>query len=160
MGVRYVTGDITTIQADVIVNAANAKGYMGGWLGRYVRLRGVAESLHYVTSGAVEREAKQVVRAYPPGLGDAYITGAYNLPAKWVVHAVTMMRPGSRSNLEIVGRCVENVLTACRSLNADTVALPLLGTGTGSLNICDVERLYQRAFDAVTDLDIVVVVLE
>lgn len=70
MSVRYVAGDITTIQADVIVNAANAKGYMGGWLGKYVRLRGVAGSIHYVTSGAVEREAKRVVRAYPPGADD------------------------------------------------------------------------------------------
>lgn len=134
MGVRYVAGNITTIHADIIVNAANAKVYMGGMLGRYVRLRGVAESIHYVTSGAVEREAKEVIRSYPVGEGDVYITGAYNLPAKWVVHAVTMMQPGSRSNLEAVGRCVENVPDACRLLEARTVAIPLLGTGPGRVD--------------------------
>lgn len=157
MSVHYVAGDITTTHADVLVNAANARGYMGGWLGKYVRLRGVAESIHYATAGAVEREAKRVVRECPPGIGDVYTTGAYHLPATWVVHAVTMLRPGSRSTLEIVGRCVQNVLDACRSLDARAVVLPLLGTGTGRVNVRDVEELYKRSFEDVADLDIVVV---
>jgi O-acetyl-ADP-ribose deacetylase (regulator of RNase III) len=154
---RYHTGDITKIRADAIVNAANARGYMGGLIGRYIRLRGVAESIHYATSGAVEKEAKRVVRAHPPGLGDVYVTGAHGLPAEWVLHAVTMLKPGSRSSIEVVARCVENIIDSCRSLGVRTVAVPLLGTGTGRVNVRDVEELYEVKFGEAHDLNVIVV---
>lgn len=51
---KLVKANITKVVADVIVNAANAWVYMGGWLGRYVLLPGVAESIHYETKGVVE----------------------------------------------------------------------------------------------------------
>ena len=157
MGFRTIVGDITEIKADAVVSAANAKGYMGGWLGRYVRLRGVAESIHYVTRGAVATEAKQVVRRHRPGLGDVYVTRAYNLSADWVIHAVTMLRPGLRSNLTVVERCIENVLSASETLGVHVIAVPLLGTGTGRVPISEVEALYERKFTFRDDLDIIIV---
>ncbi|WP_067936672.1 macro domain-containing protein [Alicyclobacillus kakegawensis] len=157
MTLHNETGDITKIRADAIVNAANAKGYMGGWLGKYIRLRGVAESIHYATSGAVEKEAKRVVRANPPGLGDVYVAGAHGLPATWVLHAVTILKPGSRSSIEVVERCVDNIRDVCHSLRIRTVAVLLLGTGTGRVQVRDVEELYEVKFGEAQDLDIVVI---
>ena len=157
MGLRYITGDITQVEVDAIVNAANARGYMGGWLGRYVKLRGVAESIHYATAGKVEREAKRVARAERPQLGDVYVTGGYNLPARWVLHAVTMLKPGSRSSLATVERCVGNVLATCHRLGVQSVAVPLLGTGTGRLNVKEVEAVYADKFGQVDRVDVVVV---
>ena len=153
----FVYGDIVDVPADVVGIAANAKGTMGGWFGRYVRLKGVAEGLNYATHGAIEKEAKRIARRDKPGLGDVYITGAYDLPARWVVHAVTRLKPGQRSSLEIVGRCVEHVVGTCRMLGAKKVALPLLGTETEGLETKDVEALYEGTLGKMEDLQIMVV---
>lgn len=149
--------NIAEVTADIIVNAANAVGYMGGWLGKHVRLRGVAESIHYATKGAVEKEARMIVQRDRPGLGEVYVTGAYNLPAHWIVHAVTMMKPGSRSNIEAVGRCVDNIIGISHVLGAKTVAIPLLGTGVGGVEKAQVEAVFREKLGSIADLDIIVV---
>lgn len=101
------------------MNAANAKSYMGGWLGKHVRLPGVTESIHYATAGAVEREAKRVVRKHPPGVGDVYITDAYNpscevgRPRGHDVEARFTIEPRDcRAVQGERGRCVSNAGTS------------------------------------------------
>lgn len=157
VGIEYRNADIANVEADVIVNAANTKGYMGGWLGRYVRLRGVAESLNYATRGAIEKEARSRIRGLKFGLGDVYVTDAYNLPAHKIVHAVTMIRPGMRSNIEVVRKCLDSVVTMCREVGAQTVAIPLLGTGTGRVAVDDVLDLYKDVLGTIADMKFVIV---
>lgn len=55
----FVTGeDIALSKADAIVNACNGVGYMGGKSGIIKRRCGVAESIHYISHGTVEKLAK------------------------------------------------------------------------------------------------------
>lgn len=155
---RFESGDISIVKADAIVNAANAVGYMGGWLGKHVRLRGVAESLHYATRGAIEQEARTVARKNKPSPGDVYITSAHALRATWVLHAVTMRKPGSRSSIEVIELCVDNIINECLRLGVHSLALPLLGTGTGRVNKQSVIDVYRTKLQKVEDVDVTVVV--
>lgn len=59
MGVIIVKGEIAQAKADVIVNAANGCGWMGGKRCANVLRRGVAESLNFHAHGAIEREARK-----------------------------------------------------------------------------------------------------
>src|SRR5438045_849507 len=73
-----VTGDITRVAADAIVNAANSAFSAGGGVDGALRRAGGNE-----LSGEMRRR-------YPMGIetGTAVSTGAYDLPARWVIHAV------------------------------------------------------------------------
>lgn len=154
---RQLNDDIVNIKADIIVNAANSIGYMGGFIGKYIRLKGVAESIHYVTRGKVEKEAKKISRKLKPKPGDVYVTSAYNLQAKWIFHAVTMRLPGTWSNVKAVEKCLEKIVNKGRELNVETIALTGLGTGTGRLSKKDVANLYKKILSPVNDLEIIVV---
>ena len=156
---RCMCGDLTFQPVDAIVNAANGKGWMGGFLGRYMKFRGVAESIHFASKGQIENEAKGFVYwSHPkPRPGDVYITGAGPLPAKCVIHAVTVDRPGSRSDIQVVAKCLENIVRLARQRHIRSLAIPLLGTGTGKLSKIEVWHLYETFFEDVTDIEIVVV---
>ena len=73
-----MTGDITKVPADAIVNAANSAFSFGG---------GVDGALRRAGGNKLSGEMR---RRYPMGTptGSAVSTGAYDLPARWVIHAV------------------------------------------------------------------------
>ncbi|MCO5386982.1 MAG: macro domain-containing protein [Desulfosporosinus sp.] len=166
MSCAIIKGDITEIEADIIVNASNGIGYMGGFLGRYIKLKGVAEAIHYKTSGKIEIEAKKVCRTSQIAgkkrrgikAGDIFVTGAANLNAKYIIHAVTMWFPGTKSNIKVVEALLPKICEKSRELGVKTIALPLLGTGTGKVNQKDVLDLYMRYFSSIEDLDIKIIV--
>ncbi|MFT9494583.1 MULTISPECIES: macro domain-containing protein [Bacillota] len=133
---------IENCSADIIVNASNGIGYMGGFIGRFIKLKGVAESLHYATKGAIERESKNLLKREPIEVGKVFITSEGNLNAKKIIHAVTMKKPGQKSSIEIVEECLKNIIQAVNSLNAQTVCIPALGTGTGKVNKTKVADLF------------------
>lgn len=160
-----VYGDITNLKADVIVNAANGIGFMGGLIGRFIRLPGVAESIHYRTKGLVEKESKRKSRKskWIPSVlwghktGELYVTGAGSLPAYWIIHAVTMKYPGMRASLRTVEKLLPLIIQEAKLLNARTIAIPLLGTGTGGLKEDEVLALYKAVFSKEDLLDIQIV---
>jgi len=135
--------NVLDIEAELLINAANGKGWMGGVIGRFVRLKGVAESIHYVDP-SIERLAKKEAKRLQVKCGDVFLTdsGKLGFP-KGILHAVTMDRPGQISNLNIIESCLKNILKFCSEKNINTVAIPLLGTGTGKLQKFDVLDLYQ-----------------
>lgn len=141
--------DLTTIEADAIVNAANGVGTLGG---------GVAGAIRRAGGQTIEAEALQRVREHggPFPRGSVYVTGAGRLPARWVLHAVTMVQPAEPADLDSVRRCVREVVRTARRLGARTVAMPALGTGVGGLAKEDVARVYAEELRHVDDLDIVV----
>src|ERR1700724_1168340 len=75
---RLVTGDITRVAADAIVNAANSSLSGGG---------GVDGAIHRAGGPSIMRELRE---RYPDGspTGPAVVTAAGELPAPWVIHAV------------------------------------------------------------------------
>lgn len=135
---RIVSGDIVQAEADVIVNAANGTGYMGGWLGKYIRFRGVTESIHYATKGEVEQLAKNMATLLKPQPGDVFFTLACQLPAKYIYHAVTMSFPGMHSDLTVVEKCLARIVNSASLHRIQTIAIPPLGTGTGGLPMREV----------------------
>ena len=157
MSLEIIYGDICETNCDVLVNASNGIGFMGGKLGIYKRLAGVAESIHYHTHGAVEAEAKKFVRANAPlGIapGNVFVTTAPGLNCRYVLHAVTMRFPGTIATMSTVKALLPEILNQARQLGATSIAIPLLGTGTGHLSEKKVLELYQQTFGDVEDLSI------
>src|SRR5205807_5858876 len=76
--IRVVKGDITALPCEAIVNAANSHLWMGGGVAGAIKRRGGPE---------IEQEA---MRRGPVPVGEAVATGAGRLPARYVIHAVTM----------------------------------------------------------------------
>lgn len=156
---RIVYGDICQTTCDAIVNASNGIGYMGGKSGIRKREPGVAESIHYVTQGRVEAAARKECRAHSPfgyAPGQVFVTPACGLSCQYVLHAVTMRLPGMLSSFRTVKKLLPLILEQARMRNLKSIAIPLLGTGTGHLSEAKVMKLYHSVFDSVDDLDICV----
>lgn len=162
--VSVFKGDITKIRADIIVNASNGVGYMGGIIGTYVKCKGVAESIQYITKGTVEREAKKVSKKskYLPRYlcghkqGEIFVTRAGNLNAKYVIHAVTMKYPGMSTNIDVIEELLPKIISKANELNAESLAIPLLGTGTGRTPKDKVLKLYECFFKDIKDIEIII----
>ena len=156
MGLHVVYDDICKSECDVIVNAANGIGFMGGFLGRYIKFSGVSENINFATRGMVENEAmlkclKHYLFGYMPG--SIYITKGYNLKCKCVFHAVTMWFPGTFSTLQTVKRLLPKIIDKAREMQLTSIAIPLLGTGVGRLKPEKIMKLYCRFFDDIDDIE-------
>jgi O-acetyl-ADP-ribose deacetylase (regulator of RNase III) len=155
--ITYFKGDISDVKAEAIVNAANAIGYMGGWLGKKIKHQGVAESIHYHTTGVVEKEAKKVVWKTRPKVGQIYITSAANLEADYIFHAVTMFFPGTLSSIATVEKCILSLLETIKQYDVKSIAIPALGTGTGQVDKEEVAKLYKKYFSNQEELTVIIV---
>lgn len=116
--IRLVQGDMTTLAMDAIVNAANDRLWMGGGVAGAIKRRGGTE---------IETEA---IRKGPLPIGDAVATGAGQLPARYVIHAVTMGQD-LETNEQYVRTATRSALRLAETLGLHSVALPALGTGVG-----------------------------
>lgn len=116
--VRVVQGDITTLEVDAIVNAANDRLWMGGGVAGAIKRRGGQE---------IEREAR---RRAPVPVGEAVATGAGRLPARHVIHAVTMGQD-LRTSEPVIRSATRSALRVAEQLGLQSVAFPALGTGVG-----------------------------
>lgn len=142
--IQYLDGDITKLQADLLVNASNGIGYMGGLLGRFIKLNGVAESIHYIDH-RIEKEAKKVCKDRKRYAGDIFWTSSGKLGyERGIIHAVTMDKPGQSSELPDISKCIENLVKYCRENKIRSIVLPILGSGVGGLNKDEVLGEYVR----------------
>lgn len=142
--------DIALSNADVIVNASNGFGYMGGNSGLITRKLGVAESIHYYSSGLVEALAMGACQAKGKlgyFAGSVFVTAAPGMNCKYILHAVTMWLPGSKARLRTIKKLVPKIVVKAEALGAKTVAIPMLGAGTGRLNETEVYDIFQQAFE-------------
>lgn len=118
-----VLGDLTTEQADVLVNAANSSLLGGG---------GVDGALH-AAAGPGLLAACRRVRAtdYPDGLpvGQAVATTAGDLPATWVIHTVGPDRHAGQTDERLLASCYERCLDLAQQLGARTIGFPAIGAG-------------------------------
>ena len=115
-----VVGDITTIAADAIVNAANS-ALMGGG--------GVDGAIHRGGGPAIMAELRA---RYPAGTptGTAVATGAGDLPARWVVHAVgPAWAGGGHGEREQLASAYRSALAVAAGLGARTVNVPAISAG-------------------------------
>lgn len=144
---KAVLGDITKAKADVIVNAANGVGPMGG---------GVAYAIKCAGGKIIEEEAKHICKKTDPQVGDVYVTTAGNLDAKYVFHAVTMKNPAERSNIDIVIKCLKTLVEKARTMNVKTMVIPALATGVGGVSKRDVAVAFREILGNIEDIDITV----
>ncbi|MFP7474487.1 macro domain-containing protein [Niallia taxi] len=144
---NYIHGDIVKQRADIIVNASNGIGWMGGLFGRFIKLNGVAESIHYFDP-RIEKEAKRACKKRFMKPGEVFITSSGKLECNQVFHAVTMYLPGTRSSLKSVEKCIQNIIKKAEECGAKSIILPFLGCGTGGLKKEQVNELYRTYFNA------------
>jgi len=126
--VIVVKGDITEVESEAIVNAANNQFFMGG---------GVAGAIKRVGGRVIEKEARS---KGPVNVGEAIITSAGNLKAKYVVHVVTM-KMDFKTNEEIVRKATYSSLICCQENKVSSVAFCALGCGVGRLSLEAVSKV-------------------
>jgi len=138
-------GDITEAKTDVIVNAANGVGIMGG---------GVAGALRRAAGMEVQEEAKGLCSSLGNvEAGDCYATGSGKLAennVKAIYHAVTMKYPGDFSSMDVIAKAVRKVLQVAIASKMESIAIPGLGTGIGRL---DKKLVAQTLVNTVKDFD-------
>lgn len=117
---EIVTGDITLQEVDAIANAANESLRGGG---------GVDGAIHRAAGPEMLAE---LVRDHPRGTptGTAVATGAYQLKARWVLHAVgPVWRGGDQGEAELLAGAYRSCLKLCDEVGAMSVAFPAISMG-------------------------------
>ncbi len=119
-----LTGDITIFHADAIVNAANSTLLGGG---------GVDGAIHNAAGTEVLEECRKIRhQKYPRGLptGEAIVTGAGRLPARYIIHTVGPVWSGGNAGEEsLLAAAYRNSLEKAAELGVHSVAYPAISTG-------------------------------
>ncbi len=130
MELEAVLGDITVEDVDAIVNAANSSLLGGG---------GVDGAIHRA-AGPRLVEACRALGGCPEG--GAKVTPGFDLPARWIIHAVgPRWRGGGAGEAETLAACYRNSLARADEVGAATVSFPAISTG-----------IFGYPLDAATDI--------
>jgi O-acetyl-ADP-ribose deacetylase len=121
-------GDIATVEADAVANAANDRLWMGA---------GVAGALKRGGGEEIEREATALG---PIPLGSAVATTAGRLPARYVIHGAVMGQD-LRTSADLVRRTTRSCLGLADELGCSSLALPAFGTGVGGFALSECARI-------------------
>ena len=114
--ITIVEGDLTAQEVDAVVNAANSALQLGSGVAGAIRSRG---------GPSIQEECDRIG---PIEVGDAAVTGAGNLPARFVIHAAGMP-PGGEASEESVRGAMRRSLQLAGEKGCRTVAVPAIGAG-------------------------------
>ena len=136
---KTIQGDITTLEVDAIVNAANQRMLGGG---------GVDGAIHRA-AGPELYEACLAVPEVRPGVrcptGEARITPGFRLPAKFVIHTVgPVYRDGRHGESGLLAACYRNSLVLAAKHGCTSIAFPCISTGVYGYPIEDAAKIAVR----------------
>jgi O-acetyl-ADP-ribose deacetylase (regulator of RNase III) len=114
--------DITNLETDAIVNAANDHLWMGSGVAGAIKAKGGIE---------IEKEA---VAKGPIEIGEAIVTSAGKLKTKYVIHAIVMGQD-LKTNENYIRNATLNSLKRAEELKLNSIAFPALGTGVGGFPV-------------------------
>lgn len=124
MGIEVIQGDITVVAADAIVNAAN-ETLLGG--------AGVDGAIHRAAGPGLRAECLRLPEV-EPGIrcptGEARITGAHRMLARYVIHTVgPVYQGGDVGEAELLAQCYRNSLELTLGHKINSIAFPAISCG-------------------------------
>ena len=132
--IEIIRGDITTLDVDMIVNAANGALCGGG---------GVDGAIHDAAGPALLEECLALRGARP---GEVKVTGGHNLPARFIAHAVgPVWQGGDKGEDALLESCYRRSLELAVERGLTTIAFPSLSTGAFRFPIERAARIAQSS---------------
>lgn len=128
--IEIARGDITKLEIDAVVNAANTTLLGGG---------GVDGAIHRAAGPELLAECRMLCGCEP---GEAKITSGYDLPARFVIHTVgPIWRGGKHGEPETLANCYRNSLRAALEKRLKTIAFPAISCGAYGYPVEEAARI-------------------
>lgn len=135
--IEIIHADITALQIDAIVNAANNSLLGGG---------GVDGAIHAAAGPQLLQACREIG---PCPTGDVRVTPGFNLPARWIVHAVgPIWQGGNRGEADLLASCYRSALQLAAKSGWRSLAFPCISTGVYGYPKKEAARIALRELSA------------